>query len=90
MLVESIDGSRLSQVRPSDMNAQPGRSERSVGDQKEIPKTEEAIVKENQAPVEITQEVLNVVGENFKMILHSARYCLKSFKFELCNNFDKN
>ena len=63
MLVESINGSRLSQVGPSDQNAQPGRPVRAVAGQKAIPKT-----KENSVPAEITQELLNMVGENFKMI----------------------
>lgn len=68
MLLESINGSRLSQVGPSDQNAQPGRPVRAVAGQKAIPKTEEARVKENSVPAEITQDLLNVVGENFKMI----------------------
>jgi flagellar protein FlaG len=68
MLLESINGSRLSQVGPSDQNGQSGRPVRSVAGQKAIPRTREALIKQNSAPAEITQDFLNEVGDNFKMI----------------------
>jgi flagellar protein FlaG len=68
MLLESINSSRMSQVGPSDLNAQPGRPVRSIAGQKAISKTGEAIVRQNSASAEITQEFLNLVGDNFKMI----------------------
>ncbi len=63
MLVEYIGGPKIPQVRP-DINTRPEKSE----PQKETAKTEEAIVKEKQETAEITQVMLDVVGENFKMI----------------------
>ncbi|MBW2645311.1 MAG: flagellar protein FlaG [Deltaproteobacteria bacterium] len=64
MLIESIGGSKNSQVVPVDTNTQPEKSE----SQKETTKTEEPIVKEQQETAEITQEMLDMVGENFKLI----------------------
>ena len=68
MLLEPINGSRLPQVGPSDQNAQPARPVRVFAGQKAISKTREAMGKENGAPSEITQDLLNMVGDNFKMI----------------------
>jgi flagellar protein FlaG len=64
MLVESIGGQKIPQGKPVDINTQPEKSE----SQKETVKTEEAIVQEKRDKAEITQEMLNVVGENFKMM----------------------
>lgn len=68
MLLESINSSRMSQVGTLGQNAQPGRPVRVVAGQKAAPKTEGAIIKQNSAPAEITQDLLNAVGDNFKMI----------------------
>lgn len=67
MLLESIGGPKIPQVRPSDINARPEKSGDSVSSQKQPPKIEE-IVKEKEKPSEITQEMLDVLGENFKMM----------------------
>ncbi|MFH1673033.1 MAG: flagellar protein FlaG [Pseudomonadota bacterium] len=64
MLVESISGSKVPQAESLDNNTQPAKSE----SRKETVKTEEVIVQEKQETEEITQEMLDVVGENLKLI----------------------
>lgn len=64
MFVESIGGQKIPQGKPVNINTQPEKSE----SQKETVKTEEAIVREKRETAEMTQEMLDVFGENFKLI----------------------